>query len=203
MRLVETDHGLVLNQPTEGYIRTPGLHLSDIYNQLYAELDPARFAKGGGPDAVKMEMGSAFEEVLEIALAHRMLAERPGEFACLPSGRIVPVGSPNSIIFSPDQFLFNGVTRLGEFKATWMSIRQGIQDKRFDKWWTQVKGYCYPLQLLHARLYVLFVNGDYSYRPPNGGAVLKCYDIEFTQHELDTNWSMLMRFAARKGMITL
>lgn len=200
MKTQEVEHGLTLNQPAEGYVRSPGLHLSEIYNALYEEMEPDRFKKGDGPDKVKMEMGSAFEEVLEIALASRILGERPSEFAALASGKVVPVGTPRSIIFSPDYLIFNGVMRLGEFKATWMSIRQGIEDKRFDKWRTQMKGYCYPLKTRFARLYVLFVNGDYTYKPPYGGTHLRAWDIEFSQRELDDNWSMLMRFAVKKGM---
>jgi hypothetical protein len=128
MKIQELDHGLTLNKPAEDYVRSPGLHMSEIYNSLFEELEPARFSKGDGPDKVKMEVGLAFEETLEIALSTRLLGERPKEFAALPSGKVVKVGTPNSIAFSPDQLLFNGVTRLGEFKATWMSIRHGIHD---------------------------------------------------------------------------
>lgn len=201
MKVVEIEHGLTLNQPTEGYVRTPGLHISEIYNSLFEEMEPARFSKGDGPDRVKMEVGTAFEETLEIALAQRLLGDRPGEFACMPCARVVPVGTPGSIIFSPDYFLFNGVTRLGEFKATWMSIRHGIHDARFEKWRVQMKAYAKPLQMLHARLYVLWVNGDYSWKPPYGGAHLRAWDFEFTQRELDDNFNMLMRHARKKGLI--
>lgn len=202
MIITEVEHGLDLSTPTEGYVRTPGLHMSDIYNSLYKELEPKRFDKGGGPDETKMSLGTSFEEILAIALAARMLGDRPGEFACLPDGRIVAIGTPGSIIFSPDHFFFNGITRGGEFKATWMSIRQGIRDKRFDKWFCQMKAYGKPLEMRHWKLFALFVNGDYSYKPPDGGATLKAYDIEFTQRELDDNWSMLMRHARKKGLLT-
>lgn len=202
MIITEVPHGLDLSKPTEGYVRTPGLHMSDLYNSLYAELEPKRYAKGDGPDETKMTLGTAFEEVLAIALAERVLGDRPGEFAALPDATVVPVGTPGSIIFSPDHLFYNGITRGGEFKATWMSLRKGIQDERFDKWFCQMKAYGKPLQMREWRLFVLFVNGDYSYKPPNGGATLKGYDITFTQRELDDNWAMLMRHARRKGLIT-
>lgn len=201
MKITEIDHQLDLAAPSEGYVRSPGLHMSEIYNSLYAKLEPDRFAKGGKPDETKMELGTSFEEVLEPVLARRLVGERPPEFAALPSGKIVKVGTPGSIAFSPDQLIFNGVMRLGEFKCTWMSIRNGIQDKRFDKWFTQMKAYCYPLKTRWAKLYVLFVNGDYSYKPPNGGAQLRAWDVEFTQRELDDNWAMLMRHARQEKML--
>ncbi len=199
MRITEFDHGLVLNTPTEGYVRSPGLHMSQIYGALYEELEPKRFKSTGGPDTVKMEIGTAFEETLELALAARLLGDRPGEFAALADAHVVPVGTPKSIIFSPDQFFYNGTTCGGEFKATWMSIRNGIEDKRFSKWFCQMMAYGKPLKMRQWRLYVLFVNGDYTYKPPHGGPHLRAWDVEFSQRELDDNWQMLMRFAKRKG----
>lgn len=164
--------------------------MSDIYNSLYADLDPKKYAKGDGPDVTKMTLGTSFEEVLEVALSERIIGERAGEFT-----------TKEGIIYSPDHLIFNGVTTLGEFKCTWFSIRAGIQDKRFDKWFTQMKSYCYHLQTPYARLYALFVNGDYSYKPPYGGPHVRAWDIEFTRRELDDNWAMLMRHARRKKML--
>lgn len=203
MKITEIDHGLALNQPAPGYVRSPGLHMSDIYNSLYEEMEPSRFKKSEkGPNAAIMEVGSAFEEALEIALAHRLMGERPGEFAATPAGLIVPVGTPGSIIFSPDNFLYEPtLTLLGEFKATKMSIKHGIEDKKFDKWFTQMKSYGKPLRMRRVRLYVLFLMGDWSFKPPHGETELRAWDIEFTQRELDDNWAMLMRHAKKKGMI--
>lgn len=212
MRVAYLEHGLELNRPSPGYERTPGLHMSEIYNSLYKELAPARFDKPGPPDAVKMEFGTAFEEVLEPALAMRAfgLANRPTEFACLPTGKVVRIGTPNSIIFSPDQLFFqDGRTILGEFKVTWMSISKGILDKRFDKWFTQCKAYCYPLKIEELHLFALFVNGHYKWKmttvsdvgkqPP--GPLLLSWQVKFTPRDLETNWNMLIRHARKKGML--
>lgn len=219
MKVVYLPHGLELNRPSPGYERTPGLHMSEIYNDLYKGLDPKRFDKGGPPDAVKMEFGTAFEEVLEPALAMRVfgLAERPMEFACLPSGKVCPLGTPNSIIFSPDHLFFQGSRMiLGEFKVTWMSISKGITDKRFDKWFTQVKAYSFPLKVEDLHLFALFVNGHYKWKDlavpgvhyeghPKGfcpqGPLLLSWQVKFTARDLETNWNMLMRHARKKGML--
>ncbi len=203
MRVDEiTNHGLDLSTPTPGYVRTPGLHMSAIYNALFKELEPKRFASMGGPDVTKMSVGTSFEEVLAIALADRILGERPGEFAADQTGRTVKIGTPGSIIFSPDQFFYPDDRDMegGEFKATWMSIRNGITDPKFDKWFVQMKAYGKPLSIRVWRLFVLFINGDYSYKGQDGGATLKAYRVEFTQRELDDNWRMLMRFADKRGM---
>lgn len=209
------EHGLILAAPTEGYVRTPGLHMSDIYNSLYKGLDPKRFDKrdaDGNPlpfDDLRMEVGSAFEEALEPVLRARVIeASRPGEFAtqhardCVHVRTKVEVGDPvcscgAGVIYSPDHFLFNGVFRLGEFKLTWMSIRKGLHDKRFDKWFCQMKVYCHHLGTQHARLYVLFINGDYT----NYSPMLLAWDIEFTVKETTEEWNTLLRHGRKKGLI--
>ena len=215
MRIDSIDHGLILAAPTEGYERTAGLHMSDLYGSLYKKLNPKRYDKrdkDGNPlpfDLVRMEVGSAFEEVLEPVIRKRIIdAERPGEFAtqhtsdCVyqrvvvrPGDAVCPCGA--GVIYSPDHFLFNGVFRLGEFKLTWMSISKGIRDKRFDKWFCQMKVYCKHLKTRYARLIALFVNGDYTDHSP----LLLAWDIEFNQKELDEEWNTLLRHGRRERMI--
>ena len=215
MRIVEIDHGLDLATPTAGYVRTPGLHMSDLYSSLYKKLNPKRYDKrdkDGNPlpfDDLRTEIGTSFEEVLEPALRQRVIgADRPGEFAtqhavdCVHQCTTVKVGDPvcpcgAGIIYSPDHFLFNGEFRLGEFKVTWMSIGKGIFDKRFDKWFCQMKVYSYHLQTRFARLYALFINGDYKSYSPS----LLCWDIEFTEKELAEEWVMLLRHARQEKML--
>jgi len=123
VRLDQIDHGFIFNAPTEGYVRTPGLHMSDLYGSLYKGLNPKRYDKRdaeGNPlpfDDLKMEIGMAFEGVLEPLLRSRFIeAERPGEFAtqhaddCVYAGNHTPVGGPvcpcgAGVIYSPDHFL--------------------------------------------------------------------------------------------------
>ena len=192
MKLTEIDHGLDLAKPSAGYVRSPGLHMSDIYNDLYRELNPARYDKrdkDGNPlpfDSTRAEFGTAFEEVLEDAMSGRLLGARPGEER-----------TPEGIIYSPDHYLFNGQFRLGEFKATWMSSRYGLHDPRFDKWFTQMKSYCHNIETPYARLYSFFVNGDYTTHQPQ----LRAWDIEFSGRELRDNWDMMMRHARKRGML--
>ena len=96
--------------------------------------------------------------------------------------------------------MFNGVFRLGEFKLTWMSLSRskGLRDPKFDKWFCQMKAYCYHLGTQHARLYAFFVCGDYTDMSPQFPPP---WDIEFTQKELQEEWNTLLRHARKKGML--
>ena len=216
MKVIEIEHDLTLNAPTEGYVRSPGLHMSELYNSLYEHIQPKRYAKGDGPHKEKMELGTAFEEALEEALAKRLLVgehfDRPGEFVtqhasdCPFVDTVVEIGDAPcycgaGVIFSPDALIYNGITKLGELKCSWYSIRHGIRDERFDKWWTQIKAYSFHLQTLNARLYAFFVNGDYSYRGHAGGACIKAYDATFTPDELAEEWFGLVRHGRRVGLL--
>jgi hypothetical protein len=184
--------------------------MSDIYNSLYKDLQPKRFGKSGPPDEIRMEFGSAFEGAFERWMAGRIFAdqERPGEFAALSSGKIVPVGTPKSIIFSPDQLFYNGVVRLGEFKSTWMTLVNGIEDPKFDKWWCQMQAYGFPLKMPQQLLVAYFVNGHGKWveydvpgvGPLPPGPLIRAWDVVFTQVQLRRNWDMLMAHAEKKGM---
>lgn len=203
------DHGLVLDAPTEDYVRSPGLHVSEIYGSLYKELEPKRFDKGGGPDITRMLLGTIVENTLATVMSrHLITGERPGEFAALASGKIVPVGTPKSIIFSPDHFFYNGITRLGEFKVTWMTLAKGIREAKFDKWWCQMMAYGYLLKMPNQILYAYFVNGHgkwSEYDVPGlgmtpSGPLLRAWKLAWTERQLKDNWTMLMRHAVKKGM---
>jgi hypothetical protein len=196
MRITPSPHGLDLNVAAPGYVRTPGLHMSDLYNSLFQELEPKRFQKGGKPDELRMELGLAFEELLEEGLKERLVKQgggRPGEFT-----------TAEGIIFSPDLLLFNGHTTVGEIKLTWLSSREvpRVVDNnfppKFDKWLVQMKAYCYALETASARLYAFFVNGDY--KPPK--PELLCWDIEFTARELQENWALITNHGRHVGLLT-
>jgi hypothetical protein len=190
--IVPVKHGL------EGVVgvsvghRSPGLHMSNIYNDLYQDLEPKRFTRGTLPDPLRLEAGLAFEDMLEEGLKRRLCGERPPEMV-----------TEEGIFYSPDLIIFNGHTRLGEIKLTWMSSKEVPREAangfppKFDKYFTQMKAYCHHLDLGHARLLAFFVNGDY--RPPK--PELLAWDIEFTPRELRENWQMLLNHARHKRML--
>lgn len=78
-----------------------------------------------------------------------------------------------------------------EVKATYKSTRTvGILKDQF-MWMSQIKAYCKAYGTTRAVLHVLFWCGDYS-RPI--GPMLKRYHIQFTQEEIDDNWSLLTEY---------
>jgi|AP59_1055472.scaffolds.fasta_scaffold133050_1 hypothetical protein len=167
--------------------------MSDIYGSLYKALEPKRYNQRlaeSTRDAYQAA-GLSFEEMLEEGLRNR-LASKPGELV-----------SEEGIICTPDLVVFNGETRVGEIKLTWMSSREVPRDvansfpPKFDKYFTQIMAYCHVLETPHARLLAFFVNGDYKPPVPE----LLAWDIEFSRQELDENWSMLLNHAKAEGML--
>jgi hypothetical protein len=187
MKVTPIAHGLnLIAQPHS--TRSAGLHVSDLYNGLYQELEPTRFVAGSQPNVIKMAMGLAWEQYLETQLISQgVQAERPGEFI-----------TPEGIAFSPDLLLINGHTRVGEIKLSYMSNREGIESPKFSKWLVQAKAYCHNLQIPKARFYVLYVNGNYR---DNKNPDMHALDIDFSSRELKENWTMLTNFGRSKGML--
>jgi hypothetical protein len=174
--------------------RSGGLHMSTIYNDMFQDLEPKRFTRGTAPDPLRLEAGLAFETFLEDALRSRLVrSERPDEMV-----------SDEGILYNPDMIIFNGSTRLGEIKLTWMSsgevpreVANGFPPK-FDKYFVQMMSYCHCLETPYAKLIAFFVNGPYvhPYKPE-----LLAWDIEFSKRELAENWARMMQHARTKRML--
>jgi hypothetical protein len=215
----QVPHGLVLARNAPDFMRSPGLHMSDIYNSLYKDIDPKRYDKrdeDGNPEELnlaKLEAGMGFEMRLEPLLD----GERPGEFFtqhakdCSLHGRPVRDGAllchcGAGVAYSPDWLFYEDTeTVLGEFKFSWYSMRDFPDDPKFDKWVCQVKAYLYHLRLLKARVYPYWVNGSYprskdGFVPPSP-SFEHYYEMTFGVQELYTNWVGLLRHAWKKGLI--
>src|SRR5262245_48856944 len=124
-------------------VRSPGVHASTIYNDLFKKLEPKRYDFGDDaePNGLLMALGTAWEKHLEYLLrANGIDAERPEEFM-----------SPEGIAFSPDLLIFNGVVRCGEIKLTSMDLkdlgleRTNVLPEKFDKYLCQTRLYVYWL----------------------------------------------------------
>lgn len=198
--------------PTVG--RSTGRHMSDLYNDLYQDLEPKRFDKTKPMDVLRVTAGLALEKALEQALISELGpllgGERPGEL----------MTADGKVAFSPDLILFDHRgTVLGEIKVTWMSCREcpisevaakatgltanwdGEEDfgwpAKFNKYFTQMMDYCYHIGTRHARLIIYFVNGDY--RPP--APVLLGWDFVFTDREMEEEWQKTLNHARHKGLL--
>jgi hypothetical protein len=190
--------GLLL-QEDAGFPRSKGLHMSEIYNDFHAQLNPKKYGQPMADSTKHAYYGAGFalEASLEEGLKARLSKDsgRPGEF----------VEPEYGIIYSPDLIIFNGVTRLGEIKLTWMSNRGVPREKgnhfppKFDKYLTQMKLYCRCLETPYARLYAYFVNGNWDRK--NMRPEFLAWDIEFTKRELNEEWSMAINHAKDRGLI--
>jgi hypothetical protein len=216
MQIASIDLGLQLNAPTKGYVRSPGLHASHLYTPFYEAHDPKRYARrvssSEDPDLghERMELGTSFEEVLELKLVERLFGDRPGEFLApheddCPYGEtqatgLAPCSCGAGVIFSPDWLVYaeTNLTILGEFKCTWKSMRGAPKDPKFDKWITQVKLSCHWLRIVEAYLTIYFVNGDYR---ENRSPTLKTWHLTFTPSEVREEWLMIRRFAHKRGLL--
>ena len=167
--------------------RTPGLHMSDLYNRLYAGLEPKRYGGEGPPNPLKLALGLAWESHLERCfIAAGLSVERPGEFT-----------TDEGVIFSPDLLMVNGHDRMGEIKLSWMSMRSP-DDPKFGKWITQMKVYGHHLQMPRQVLIPLFVNGDYKQtRDP----VMPAWEIEFSAREMREEWELLKQVGRQEGLL--
>lgn len=180
-------------------IRSPGLHASTIYGNLYKHLEPERFGKPGEPQEPNNELmflGSACEDRLEkVLVCNGINAERPGEFIhTLPDGQ--------EIAFSPDLMIYNGVTRVGEIKLTSMKIEdllnlQGAINNlppKMDKYLCQMKLYIKWMELHHGWLGIMSIYRPYAPRfvPLN---------IEFSDRDLADNERMCLNHARHEKML--
>lgn len=104
-------------------VRSPGLHASTIFGDLFEDLDPKRYEYDGPPNPVSLAMGTAWEKHLEyLLLRNGVDAFRPDEFLTRPLGP-----SRTRVAYSPDLILANGVLRCGEIKWTSKSAK-GLPD---------------------------------------------------------------------------
>lgn len=220
MKFRSFDHGLDLMAPTEGYVRTPGLHISDIYNDYYRRVDPKRYdkrdKKTGEPLPLPEErvgFGSRFEEALEPQLRGKWAGYRPGEFVvqhahdCIHRRTKVKVGDPvcpcgAGIIYSPDYFFYVPGLIMGEFKLTWYSSRNWPDGPQFDKWKTQIKFYLRNIKANTVWVFPFWVNGGVTHRYHECQPEFKkAYELEFSDRETEAAHQMLMRHGRKYHFI--
>ncbi len=191
MLMLVTPSQLELDFLKSDLVRSPGLHASDIYGDLYKKLEPKRYDHDDEePNDVLMALGTAWEKHFEYLLtANGIHAYRPPELL-----------SPEGIAYSPDLILFNGHTRVGEIKLTSMSekdLPEGVSDAlppKFNKYLCQMKLYAFWLELHHGWLGVVLLYKPYK-------PVFRQFNIEWTDKELESNYFMLMNHARHRGFL--
>lgn len=201
--------GLTLRDfaPPDTLVRSPGCHVSDITKKILVKLDPKRYGKAQQDEDTKnwQEAGFIWEEILGNALATRETNQQSGGVRWRPGEVTLDgvAGSPDSFEsgFQHDDPPFV----VGEYKATWKSCRDvdtptpgaGLIDTKFVGYILQLQAYCHMIQTTRARLYILFMNGDYERFVPQ----MRCYQIDFTPRELAEQWRSFLNTAKKEGLL--
>jgi hypothetical protein len=188
--------------PSPKVPRTQGVHLSSIIRCIAA--DTGILKKEWAEDVslqdireiddpvaiLRISIGLAWEQyyIPEVLGPLFGVVDHPGEME-LDGIYLTPDGESISVIitdkFHPIQLVVH------EVKATYKSVRTVGDLTGQWMWLSQVKAYCKAKGTRFAMLHVLFLCGDYSYPiTPQ----LKCWQIEFTQAELDTSWDLLKEY---------
>ena len=194
--------------------RSPGVHMSDLYNDFYQLTEPKRFDKSKPMDTLRVLTGLALEDALETALIEKLGpllgGERPGELR-----------TASGLPYTPDLIIFEGrIVRIGEIKCTWMSCREcpisptmaeqwgltanwdGIDPhvsfpQKFDKYFDQMMLYGYHTDTPYSRLFGCFINGDYH--PPR--PVILPWDFTFTEREMQECWRKYENHGRTRGLL--
>jgi hypothetical protein len=191
------DHGI--DFLASDLVRSPGLHASDIYGDLFKQLEPKRYdirdKDTGEPIAlnpVLMALGTAWEKHFEYLLGKAgIVVHRPEEFMAPP---------PDNVAFSPDLIQFNGVTRLWEIKYTSMSVKDlpvvetNSLPPKFDKYDCQMKLYAYWLGINDGTLAVVLNHQPWDPQ-------FRMFNVTWNKRELADNHTMLMNYAKHKGLL--
>lgn len=170
-------------------VRSPGVHASDIYGDLFRKLEPKRYDYPDDGNPLLMVLGTAWERHFEYLLkVNGIEVERPEEFM-----------SPEGIAYSPDLIIFNGITRVGEIKYTSMSADDmptevtNVLPAKLDKYLVQMKLYAYWLGVTDGWLAILFNHKPWA---PD----FRMVDLHWEEQELQDNRDMCMNhWAVMKG----
>ena len=193
MQIIEITTPLSLPPPRAP--RSPGVHASGLIRAIALEVgfldkkwaddlslldareitDPASI--------LRMRIGLAWEEHL-IPTLHDVI-DHPGEILLQGVYMTHDGESCDRVLLGSKGFELI----VHEVKATYKSAKKDLKGEWL--WLTQLKAYCKGLGTRFARIYILYICGDYSYPIV---PLYKVYEIEFTQDEIDQSWSTLVDY---------
>jgi hypothetical protein len=170
-----------------GIIRAIAVHMGVLKPDGVDEPSMADLRVITDPVAImRICIGLAWEEwYLGVFLKAKGVKKHPGEL-CV-----------DGIYMNPDGIETRGIVNgkllrvIHEVKATYKSTNTVGDLSKEWLWLTQIKAYCKGANTRHAQLHGLFLCGDYKFpiRP-----VIKRWELEFTQLEIDDNWVMLREY---------
>lgn len=205
--MIVTAIDIQLTLPPPKTPRSEGVHLSSIIRCIAIEngilsktaaeeLSLVDAREITDPVAVlRISIGLAWEQyyIPEILAQTQGVVDHPGEMY-VDGIYMTHDGEAVSVIITADHGTLWGMA-CHEVKATYKSTRTvGTLETQW-LWLAQMKGYCKGLGTRFAFMHCLFLCGDYTYpiRP-----LLRCWQIEFTQDEIDANWSLMTDYKAHR-----
>lgn len=165
------------------HARSSGTHVSGVIKYVLQTSGLLTVEDEADEFPLRMAIGMAWEE-WAVGLWPKM-AWQPGEVNL--DGVF---GSPDGITHDPR----GKIDTLEEFKATWKSARVGGKYSDILKqkvWLWQLMAYAKILDLLRARIHILWINGDYQRDFGTGPPAPRyaVYELQFMQEELDRFWT--------------
>lgn len=206
--MISTEIPIQYKLPESKTPRTDGVHVSAIIRCIATEtgilkkewveevslLDHREITD---PIAItRISIGLAWEEWYIPNVLGPMLgvSDHPGEL-CLDAIYMTPDGeSVDMVLF---ENVFKGkdkkkaVLRIHEVKATYKSTNTVGDPPDDPLYMMQIKSYCKAAGTRFAALHILFLCNDYKFPMV---PVLKCWFLEFTQEEIDTNWDLISQY---------
>ena len=167
--------------------RTPGLHLSDIIDDLLNKSGLGYKGKGFTDMELTAEMGLLWERVLSLVAAQK--------YANNPLGEIEKDG----VLMTPDGIGPDPKGEvpmvLEEYKITWKSNKS--HPNEIIRHMMQVKSYCWAIDTNVCVMKTMYIMGDYR----GSGPTYRQSRITFTKRELVENWDILISHAKKEGML--
>ncbi len=192
MTIIEITPTLELPPPKQA--RSEGVHGSNIIRSIALKVGflDKKWATGlnltdaheiTDPKAIlRMRIGLAWEEHILPSLPD--VVDHPGEME-LQGIYMTHDGESVDRVFTGSR---GYEVIVHEVKVTYKSSRKAADLKSQWMWLTQMKAYCKGLNTRYARIYILFICGDYTYPiEPE----YRVFEIEFTEEEINQNWSMI------------
>lgn len=193
--MIVTEIPVSIELPKPKNPRTAGIHVSAIIRCIATEsgILSAKWAEElslvdvreiTDPVAIlRISIGLAWEEFYSKLLPD--VDDHPCEME-LDGIYMTHDGESVSVVMSNNEEFMAIVCH--EYKSTYKSTKTVGNLNTQWMWLTQVKAYCKSLGTRFAILHVLFICGDYSYPI---SPMLKKWQIEFSQAEIDENWDLL------------
>lgn len=195
--MITKEISVTLHLPDSKTPRSPGTHVSNIIRCIATEsgilkpewaeeLSLTDIREITDPVAIlRINIGLAWESHYIPMLPD--VVDHPGEME-LDGIYLTHDGESVSVIITLSDSKREMVLVCHEVKATYKSTKTVGDLSTQWMWMAQLKAYCKSMSTRHGMLHCLFLCGDYTYpiKP-----MLKCWQVEFEQEEIDSNWNLM------------